>query len=583
MNKLNYKPLFYILILLLFSGCAGLGKMKKNAGDIRFKVTPEVLETHAGQVSVAIDGRFPEKYFNKNVVLTATPVLKYNSGSFALTPIAVQGESVEANNRVISFSAGGNLNYRGVFKYTPDMALSELFLEIKASKGGKSVNFKPVKLANGIIATSELLVNMPKPVLGVRREANNTGKYDPNIDPFQRVVPDEMMADIHYLINRTNIRKEEGEGADVKALQDYTQKANEQNNINLKKVEIAAYASPDGSIDVNTELAAGRKQSSAEFLSKKLSEAGININLRTKYTPEDWDGFKALLEKSDIKDKELILRVLSMYRNPEVREREIKNLAETFTDVANDILPQLRRAKMTTEVDFIGKTDDELKALAKSDPGSLNPAELINAATLFDELDDQLEVYRSFAKYYPNDWRGPNNVGYVLAKQMKYEEAKPLFEKAEAMQNSEPVIKNNLGAVMLHEGNIAESEALLGAAAGVGDEVNYNLGLVSMEKGEYDKAVRYFIGFEDVNSALARMMAGNNAGALRDLEAFEMPNCYMKEYLKAIIGARTAREALLFDSLEKAVSINPDLKKQAKKDMEFARYFENPKFREIVN
>ncbi|MBN2634679.1 MAG: hypothetical protein JXR61_00310 [Prolixibacteraceae bacterium] len=582
MKYLNCKPIYLLTLVVILSSCGGLNKMKKNADQINFRVTPEVLESHAGQVSVAIDGRFPSNYFNKKVILTATPVLKYEGKSTSLSAVTVQGENVQANNRVISYDAGGNLTYNENFAYQPEMSKSELYVNMKASKGSKSVEFGPVKVADGVIATSELVVEMPKPILGVRREANTTGKYDPAIDPFQRVVPDEMMADIHYLINRANIRNEEIEGDDVKALEEYTKKANEESNIDLKRVEIAAYASPDGTIDLNTDLAANRKESSSDFLARKLKEAGIEIDLRTKYTPEDWDGFKEMLEKSNIQDKELILRVLSMYTDPEVREREIRNLSETFTEVADQILPQLRRAKMTTSVDFIGKTDDELKAAAKSNPGSLNPAELLYAATLFEELDDQLEIYNAFIKVYPNDWRGSNNAGYVLAKQGDYENAKPLFEKAEVLRNSEPIVKNNLGAIALTEGNVDEAEALFGAAAGSGDEVNYNLGIVSVKNAEYDKAVRYFSDYEDINSALAKMMAGNNNGALRDLEAFEKPDCFMKEYLKAIIGARTAKETLLFESLEAACKINPEMKEKAKTDMEFARYFENPRFRAIV-
>jgi tetratricopeptide (TPR) repeat protein len=165
---------------------------------------------------------------------------------------------------------------------------------------------------------------------------------------------------------------------------------------------------------------------------------------------------------------------------------------------------------------------------------------------------------------------------------MKYDEAKPLFEKAETQKNTEPVVKNNLGAVALKEGDVKKAETLFGAAAGAGNEVNYNLGIVSMKNGEYDKAVKYFVKDEDINSALALMMAGNNNGALADLEAYDNPNCFMKEYLKAVIGARTAKENLLFDSLDKACTINPEMKAKARNDMEFARYFENPKFKEIT-
>jgi Flp pilus assembly protein TadD len=575
--------MFVVVVALLFSGCAGLQKMKKNAEKIQFKVTPEVLEAHAGEVDLSVDGKFPAKYFNKKATLVATPVLKYDGGQTAFEPVTVQGEKVEANNKVISYATGGSFSYKDAAKYTDPMSKSELYVNITASKGAKKLDFAPIKIANGVIATSQLVANYPKPILGVRREANTTGKYDPNIDPFQRIVPDEMIADIHYLINKANLQKDEIEAEDVKALETYTKTANEDDRIDLKQVEVSAYASPDGTIDLNTELAAARKSSSSEFLAKKLKEAGVNIELKTKYTPEDWDGFKELMEKSNVQDKELILRVLSMYNDPEVREREIKNLSEAFTAVAEDVLPKLRRAKMATSVELIGKTDEELKALAKSDPASLNPAELLYAATLFEDLNEQLSVYNSFIKVYPNDWRGPNNAGYVLAKQMKYADAKPMFGKAETLKNDEPIVKNNLGAIALFEGDITKAETLFGAASGAGNEVNYNLGIVSVKQADYDKAVRYFSKDADVNTALAKMMAGDNNGALKDLEAFEREGCFMKEYLKAVIGARTAKENLLFESLKAACDMNADLKAKAKTDMEFAKYFDNAQFKAIVD
>jgi Flp pilus assembly protein TadD len=583
MKNFSFKPFaLFALAAVLLSGCAGLSKMKKNADQIQFNVTPEVLETHAGEVDVAINGKFPAKYFNKKATLVATPVLKYNDGETTYEPVSLQGEKVEANNKVISYNAGGSFSYNDATEFNDAMRKSELYVNITASKGAKSVDFDPIKIADGVIATSTLVANFPKPILGVRREANNTGKYDPNIDPFQRIVPDEMLADIHYLINRANLRGEEITAEDVEKLLQYTQQANVEERIDLKEVEVSAYASPDGPVDLNTDLAADRKNTSSDFLAEKLREAGIDINLKTRYTPEDWEGFKEELEKSNIQDKELILRVLSMYTDPEVREREIRNLSETFTALADEVLPELRRAKLLTSVELIGKTDAELKSLAQSDPASLNPAELLYAATLFEDLADQLEVYNSFQKVYPDDWRGPNNAGYVLVKQMNYDDAKPLFEKAERLKNDEPVIKNNLGAVALFEGNVGNAETLFGAASGAGDEVNYNLGIVSIKKANYDQAVRYFGSFQDVNSALAKMLTGNNNGALRDLEAFERENCFMKEYLKAVIGARTAKETMLFDSLEEAASINADVKQWAKTDLEFADYFNNPRFQEIV-
>jgi tetratricopeptide (TPR) repeat protein len=584
MKNFNLKPfVLLLLVAVLFSGCAGLQKMKRNANQIQFKVTPEVLETHAGEVDLSIDGRFPAKYFNKKATLTATPVLVYEGGETELSPVTLQGEKVQGNNRVISLNAGGTFSYKDGVEFNEDMRSSELVMNIQAARGARTLDFDPIKIADGVIATSTNVANFPKPILGVRREANNTGKYDPNIDPFQRIVPDEVVADIHYQINRANLQNEEISKEDIKKFLEYTQNANTEERINLQNIEVSAYASPDGTIDFNTELAGKRKDTSSEFLSKRLRQLGVDMSLKTRYTPEDWEGFKEKVEQSNIQDKELILRVLSMYSDPEVREREIRNLSETFTALAEDILPQLRRAKLLTSVELIGKTDEELMALAKSDPASLNPAELLHAATLFSSLEDQLGIYNSFIKVYPNDWRGPNNAGFVLVKQMNYTAAKPLFEKAETLRNNEPVVKNNLGAIALYENRVADAETLFGAASGAGEEVNYNLGIVSIKKANYDQAVKYFKNYQDVNTALAKILTGDNNGALRDLEAFDQPDCFMKEYLKAVIGARTARENLVFDSLKAAVQINPEVKQRAKTDVEFAKYASDSRFQSIVN
>ena len=583
MKRIDLKFIVSLLIaVVLFSGCAGLKKMKKNADRIQFRVTPEMLETHAGNVDVAINGIFPEKYFNKKVTLVAVPVLKYGAGETRFAPVAVQGEKVQANNRVISYSAGGNFSYRDGVSYIDAMNNSGLYLNMTASKGKKVLDFNPVKIADGVIATSRMTENVPKAILGVQREPNTTGKYDPNIDAFQRIVPDELEAEILYQINRSNIRPEAVGTAGLRNFEAYTVNANEDAKIDLKQVEVSAYASPDGPTSFNTQLSVERQNTSAAFLAQRLKEAGVNVELKTRYTPEDWDGFRVLMERSNIRDKELILRVLSMYNDPEVREREIRNLSEAFTAVAEEILPQLRRARLTTSVDLIGKSDEELRALARSNPASLNPAELLYAATLFESLNDQLSIYNSFIKVYPNDWRGPNNAGYIMVKQGNYNGAKPLFEQAERLRNIEPIVKNNLGAVALYEGNVTGAEVLFGAASGAGSEVNYNLGIVSIKKAEYDRAVRYFDRTTDANSALAKLMAGDNSGALRDLEAYTAESA-TKEYLKAVIGARTARESLLLESLQRAVNLDASLKAKARNDIEFIQYFNNGNFRAIVN
>lgn len=581
--KINLKPLAIVALAAVFlSSCASLQKMKKNANLINLKTTPEVLETHAGKVDVAIDGKFPSKYFAKKVTLVATPVLKYEGGEKAFEPVTVQGEKVKANNKVISLKNGGSFSYKDAIPYAEAMRLSNLELRITASKGLKSVDFAPISLAKGVIATPTLVVNYPTPILGVQREKNTTGKYDPNIDPFQRIVPDEYTADIKYLINKADIRKEELTKEEIAKLKAYNKDAAKDPRKKLKGIEVSSYASPDGTLDYNTKLAEKRQDASSKFLTKELKKDEVEAAFKTKFTPEDWDGFKELMGKSNIQDKELILRVLAMYTDPEVREREIKNLSNAFTAVASDILPQLRRSKFTTSVDLIGKTDEEIAALADSDPSKLNPAELLYAATLTKDLNKQLAIYNSFMKIYSNDWRGPNNAGMVLVKQQKYADAKSLFEKAEKLNNNEPIIKNNLGVCELKDGNIAKAETYFGAASGAGEAVNNNLGILSIIKGEYAKAVKYLGDSDSPNTGLAKIMAGDNNGALKSLENCTWEGCYWKEYFKAVVGARTAKENLMYESLEKAIKIKPELKKTAATDMEFAKYFDQAKFKELV-
>jgi len=427
-----------------------------------------------------------------------------------------------------------------------------------------------------------LVVNMPMPIIGVQREKNTTGKYDPNIDAFQRIVPDSYTADIKYLINKADIRPTELTKDDIAKLNEYNNALAKDPRKKLKSMEVSSYASPDGKLDFNTKLAEKRQDASSKFLTKELKKSEVEAQFQTKFTPEDWDGFKELMSKSNIQDKELILRVLSMYTDPEVRNREIKNLSNAFTAVAAQILPELRRSKFTTSIDLIGKTDEEISALADSDPSKLNPAELLYAATLTKDLNKQLAIYNSAMKIYPTDWRGFNNAGMVLVNQQKYADAKGLFEKAEKLNNNEPIIKNNLGVCALKEGDLAKAETYFGAASGAGDAVNNNLGILSIIKGDYAKAVKYFGDTDSPNTGLAKILTGDNNGALKSLENCTWEGCYMKEYFKGVVGARTAKENLMYESLEKAVKMNPELKKTIATDMEFAKYFNEARFKAIV-
>ncbi len=561
-----------IALAALLASCAGLNKMKSKAQDVTYTVTPEVLEAHAGKVDVTIKVKVPENYMDKKAIVELTPVLKYDGGETAFPAKTVQGESAEGNNQVISYLNGGQYTYTGSVPYNDNMKVSNLVVRIKASKGGESIDFDDVKIADGVIATSDLVKD--------QGSTASIGK-----DNFKRIVPETQDADIFFLIQQAALRGTELRKEEIKALKDYIKEAEAAENKKFTGVSISAYASPDGPTDLNTSLSEKRQKVAKGYLAKELKRAKVDGSAEgffdLKNTPEDWEGFKALMEASSIQDKELILRVLSMYSDPEVREKEIKNMSETYKVIADDILPQLRRSKVAVNVEVIGKSDEEIAELASSDASALNVEELLYAATLTEDLDEQLTIYKKVNEVFPKCWRGYNNVAYVLVKQDKLDDAKVALEKANEISAGNAVVSNNLGVIALRQGDLAKAEEYFGAAAGVGPELDNNLGILSIHKGDYDAAMRYFGNSTNCNAALAKILAGKYDAALSTLNANTMEVGF-KYYLKAIVGARTADNDLVFDSLRKAIELDGSLKEAAAKDMEFGKFLEDAAFKAII-
>ncbi len=552
--------------------CSPLNKMKKNAGDVTYKVTPEVLEEKGAMVDVKIDVTIPANYFNKNVTLVATPVLKYQGGETAFEPKTLQGENVQGNNTVVPYETGKTISYTGKVPFENAMRISDLVVNIQASKGAKSVDFDPVKVAEGIIATATLVNNAPAIAEGG--------------DNFQRITPEQNEAAIYYLINSSQIRNNQVKSEEIKAMEKFLKDAKADENMKLKNVEIKSYASPDGTYEWNDKLAHKREGSSDNFLKKNMKKNKMeeykDLDFFKKYVvAEDWEGFKKAMEASTIRDKELILRVLAMHSDPEVREREIKNIASAYATIADQILPKLRRSRFVVNAERIGKSDDQIQDLAKSNPSALNVEELLYAATLFNNNGDKLAVYETVKSEYPNDWRGYNDAGMILFEMGKVAQAKADFEKANTLSANNKVVKNNLGAVALKNGNIEEAEVLFGAATGLGNEVNYNKGIVAIKKGDYKAAVEYFGNCNCVNAALANLLNGNNNEALKKLDSGK-DNCALASYLKAVIGARNNDSNMVMSNLREACRKDASMKKLAATDMEFAKFFENADFKTIV-
>ena len=563
MTKKLYLPLLMAMVVALFSSCSK--KMGELSADY-FTVTPPVLEAVGGKVPATINGKFPEKYFNKKAVVEVTPVLKWNGGEAKGQPATFQGEKVEGNDQTISYKMGGSYTMKTSFDYVPEMAKSELYLEFKATIGKKVVTIPAVKVADGVISTSELV--------------NNTlGNANPALgeDAFQRIIKEKHDANIMFLIQQANIRSSELKTA--KEFNKEVANVNEAANKKISNIEVSAYASPDGGVSLNTTLAENREGNTTKMLSKDLKKAKIDAPIDAKYTAQDWEGFQELVSKSNIQDKELILRVLSMYQDPAQREQEIKNISSVYKTLADEILPQLRRSRLTLNYEIIGKSDEEIAKLASSNPSELNVEELLYAATLTNDPAKQEAIYTQATKQFPNDYRAFNNLGKLAYQAGNVDKAESYFKKA-ASVNASPEVNMNLGLISLIKGDKAAAETYFGKAAGT-KELGESMGNLYIAQGQYERAVNSFGDSKTNSAALAQILAKDYNKAKNTLANVERPDAYT-DYLMAVLGARTNNSSMVTSSLKSAVAKDPSLAKKAATDLEFAKYFTNADFMSIA-
>ena len=563
MTKKLYLPLLMAMVVALFSSCSK--KMGELSADY-FTVTPQVLEAVGGKVPATINGKFPEKYFNKKAVVEVTPVLKWNGGEAKGQPATFQGEKVEGNDQTISYKMGGSYTMKTSFDYVPEMAKSELYLEFKATIGKKVVTIPAVKVADGVISTSELV--------------NNTlGNANPALgeDAFQRIIKEKHDANIMFLIQQANIRSSELRTA--KEFNKEVANVNEAANKKISNIEVSAYASPDGGVSLNTTLAENRESNTTKMLSKDLKKAKIDAPIDAKYTAQDWEGFQELVSKSNIQDKELILRVLSMYQDPAQREQEIKNISSVYKTLADEILPQLRRSRLTLNYEIIGKSDEEIAKLASSNPSELNVEELLYAATLTNDPAKQEAIYTQATKQFPNDYRAFNNLGKLAYQAGNVDKAESYFKKA-ASVNASPEVNMNLGLISLIKGDKAAAETYFGKAAGT-KELGESMGNLYIAQGQYERAVNSFGDSKTNSAALAQILAKDYNKAKNTLANVERPDAYT-DYLMAVLGARTNNSSMVTSSLKSAVAKDPSLAKKAATDLEFAKYFTNADFMSIA-
>ena len=564
MNKKNFLPFLAMAAILMMALASCSGKLKPLSAQY-VQADPQPLEAVGGQVPVTISIAYPAKWFKKNATLTITPVLRYPGGETWGTAYTFQGEKVRANNQTIAYATGGNVTMKSSFKYKPEMKRSELYLTFDVKIGNKASRLPDIKIADGVIATAELA---------------NAATANPAVgaDKFQRIIKEAHDANILFLIQQAELRSNELNKGELQAWKDRVKAASDATNQNVS-VEVSAYASPDGGLTLNESLAERREANTTRYLKGELNKRNIDVPVGAHYTAQDWEGFKELVSKSNLQDKDLVLRVLSMYSDPEQREREIKNISTVFRSLADEILPQLRRSRLTANIEIIGKSDEEISRLAQSNPKALNVEELLYAATLTNNDVDREAIYTKASELFPDDYRTWNNIGMQRFYAGDLKKAEELFNKSNSVKhNSEADI--NLGLIALTRGERDKAQQLIGGASDVA-ELGEALGMLYLEQGDYAKAVSSFGGSKTNNAALAQILTKDYSKASQTLNAVTRPDA-TTDYLKAIVSARTNDAAGVISNLKAAISKKRSLAREAANDLEFAKYAKDADFENLL-
>ncbi len=555
------------------AGCNGLSKMIKDASKISYSVTPNPLQDNGDSVAVNISVKYPAEYFNKKAVVTVTPTFKLAGGKEqALDPVTLVGESATAAGTKINYKSGGSINYNKKVAYTPDMKMDSLV--IKATITNNKKDFPAMKIANGTIATALLIQNDDKLVMAK--------------DNFQKTIPEMDTTHIYYLISQSGVRPAEMKSEEMKKFNAYVENAVKE-GWKFDGISVSAYASPDGETDMNQHLADDRAKTAIkamkdmfkEMESKKMDTkfGADDAFYKTGTTGLDWDGFKNSVQSSNIKDKDLIIRVLSMYTDHDQRMKEIKNMTKTYSELAEHILPKLRRAIIQLNAEKMSRTDAQLSQLATSHPDSLSVEELLYAATLTTDMNQKLNIYMSAEKQNPNDWRCANNVGYVEMMQNKVSDADGEFQKAAKLAPSNAAVANNQGVVARWKGD--RKTAMDDFKKSGSAEANYNMGLVDIQMGNYADAATSVGSNNTFNAALAKLLNGDLAGAKSALDASGLDNAWVS-YLRAVIAARGGDKADVVNQLKAAINKDASLKTQAQSDCEFLKFQNDNEFKAAI-
>lgn len=565
-------------LAVVLAGCDGLGKMLKKQKDIKYTLTPNPIEMHGDSIQFSVNGKFNPKLFAKKVTLTLTPVVKYASGEKSLKPVILIGEKATGTGgQKISYAQGGTFSYTSEkFAYESGMRNSIVELRGEGTVKKKKKSFDPVKMGDGTNVTPLLVRNDEKGIMAA--------------DAFVKVVPMNQTTHIYYLINQSNVRPAELKSEETKSFSKFIADNLSSPWYEFKGISVSAYASPDGETDKNENLAKDRAKSGSAAIqgefAKNKDKAVTFGKTKEQYqvgtTREDWEGFKSLMEASTMTDKDLILRVLTMYSDAEQRRKEIKNLSKTYVELAEKVLPKLRRSEITVNVDKKSRTDEMITKLMTSYPDSLSVEELLYGANLTNDVNTKVQVYQAAEKKYGTDWRTSNNLGVAYLMQNKTADAGAAFKRAEALGNVQPAVYNNLGIIEAKNGNRIAAMDLY-KKAGSASETMYNMGILNVRNGQYSDAVNNFGNYKGHNKALAQLLSGNAGSVKEVIDSSNEKEMAYSFYLKAVASAKGGNNSDAISNLKTAIEKDASLKAYAKDDVEFIKMREDAGFTGLTN
>ncbi|MBG38106.1 MAG: hypothetical protein CMP72_03700 [Flavobacteriales bacterium] len=543
------KILFLSLIISILTSC-GLSNMASKYESVNINVTPPTLQAHAGNVEVNIDASFPEKYFAKTSTVEFTPVLISGGGEKKFKSIVIQGEEATGGEATVFYTTGGKFSYQDKIPYTNDMMESKLELRAIGKSKDKELAFDSRTIANGVLATST--------------RVQNTEDLSFAKSNYEKETILEESAIIYFLVNQSNVRTTEKSDDDIRRLEEFASLGNKTHSI-----EVKSYASPEGSVDLNDNVSDKRAASTLRFLKKMLKKANLDgVDNKDLYTEvsegEDWEGFNKLMRNSDIKDRRRITKIVNSVEDLEKREQAIRDMAEIYDAIEKDVLPQLRKAKITIRSFEPKKSDSLILELAKNNAAALDMKELLYSASLTDDIDQKISIFNSASEIH-NNWKGYNNIACLMLENNRLNEAKKYLSKAEKLNNTASNIQNNKAVIAAWEGDLELAKKLYNKGA-----TTKNKALLDLRTANYKKASRFFKNKNTHNAALAKMLNGQNSTCNE--------NTAECNYLNAISYARSANEDMMIKSLKSAITKNIKYKEEAKKDLEFVNYMTNEKF-----